>query len=161
MQPCMHASALRCSHYAGLLPFRVYKSFLLSFRITLNNVSECECAVIRRGQAEKGGQGPLSRWWWRGGTQPPYGEEIWPRGLVPAPVGLHVTEERHLQINLPSLLPFFSLSFISPSCSIYSVLQSIKINLMFIVCLCLTCSSLPQVALWLCVCREGYWESKV
>lgn len=52
------------------------KSFPLSFRITSFNVSECECVVMHRGQAEKEGQGLLSGRRWRGGVQPPYGEEI-------------------------------------------------------------------------------------
>lgn len=89
---------LRCCHYGRLLPFRVYKSFLLSLWIPLSNVcwspfhqtawNVCRmwvCVVIHRGQAEKEGRGHcLSR---GGGADslPLLSEEIWPKGSCQLP----------------------------------------------------------------------------
>ena len=134
--------SLRCSNYRRLLHLKVYKSLLQPFWITCllepfgKQCGMCagsECEVIHRGQGEKGGQGALSEWRWRGGPLPLRSEEIRPEGLLPAPIGSHVTEESHLYINLLLLL-FSSSPFISPrSLSMWCSLNEIKINHGFIV----------------------------
>lgn len=87
-----------------------------------SSASVFACVVIHGGQAEKEGRGHcLSR---GGGVEllRLCCEEIWPEGLLPTPIGSHVTEESHLHINL-----LLYCSFSSPSalhtCSICSGLR--------------------------------------
>lgn len=75
--------------------------------------AESECVVIHGGQAENEGRGHCLSRGGGAGSLPLGCEEIWPEGLLPAPIGSHVTEESHLHINLPlycSFLPPLHLS---------------------------------------------------
>lgn len=100
--------------------------------------AEPECVVIHRGQAANEGRGHCLSWGGGADSLPLHCEEIWPEGLLPAPIGSHVTEESHLHINLLlycSFLPPLHLSLLAQ----YAVASDeIQINHIFIVWLCLT-----------------------
>lgn len=114
------AFALRCSHCEKkILPFKVHKFWSLFwiistvvcwslFRKQHWMCAGLECVVIHRGQAGKKRAGAIVSVEVEGRRAASSQWGNMTRGLLPAPVRSHVTEESHLHINLRLYCSFLS-----------------------------------------------------
>ena len=95
-----------------------------------------------RGSSRKGGQGPLSEVRWRGGfaASSQWGNMTW--GLLPAPIGSHVTEESHLHINHLLYCSFLPLLHLGPLAQ-YAVSPEWDKNKSHVYCLAVSQSLSP------------------